>query len=184
VIGGGDWATDRLVPDCVRAIVAGDEVLVRRPGAVRPWQHVLESLSGYLWLGARLLLDGHRRDGAWNFGPEAGARVSVAEVVDAFLGAYGAGSWRAPVTADGQPHEAGLLLLDCAKARDELGWRPVWDVRAAIARTAAWYRAWAAGGADLRGALHADIAQYVAAARALGVSWTDGVATPIGGVPS
>jgi CDP-glucose 4,6-dehydratase len=184
VIGGGDWAADRLVPDCVRAIVAGAGVVVRHPDAVRPWQHVLESLSGYLWLGARLLLDGHECDGAWNFGPGAGARVPVAEVVGAFLAAYGAGSWRAADAADGQPHEAGLLLLDCAKARDELGWRPVWDVRAAIVRTAAWYRAWAAGDGDLRGALEADIADYGDAARALGVSWTRGVTAPSRGAPS
>ncbi len=157
---------------------------MRHPEAVRPWQHVLESLCGYLWLGARLLLDGHGRDGAWNFGPGAEAGVSVAEVVGAFLGAYGAGSWRAADAADEQPHEAALLLLDCTKARDELGWRPVWDVRAAIARTAAWYRAWAAGGVDLRGALDADIAEYVDHARVLDLSWTRGLAASSQGAPS
>ena len=184
VIGGGDWAVDRVVPDCVRAIVAGGEVLVRRPDAVRPWQHVLESLSGYLWLGARLLLDGHECDGAWNFGPGADTGVTVAEVVEAFLAAYGAGSWRVADAAGGQPHEAGLLLLDCAKARAELGWRPVWDVRAAVARTAAWYRAWAAGGVDLRQALEDDISAYVQAARALDVAWARGAAVTAEGAAS
>ena len=184
VIGGGDWAADRIVPDCVRAIGAGTEVLVRRPDAVRPWQHVLESLSGYLWLGARLLSDGHERDGAWNFGPGAGSRVPVAEVVENFLAAYGAGSWRAADAVVEELHEAGLLLLDCAKARDELAWSPVWDVSAAIARTAAWYRAWATGGVDLRAALQADIAEYVGDARAEGLPWAGGVGAPTGSAPS
>lgn len=178
VIGGGDWAADRIVPDCVRALVAGDEVVVRHPGAVRPWQHVLESLSGYLWLGARLLGDGHEREGAWNLGPGADSRVPVSAVVEAFLDAYGAGSWRVADGASEEPHEAGVLLLDCAKARAELGWAPVWDVSTAIVRTAAWYRAWAEGGADLREALRADIAGYVAAARTLDLAWTRNVAAP------
>ncbi len=176
VIGGGDWADDRLVPDCVRAIVAGREVVVRRPAAVRPWQHVLEPLSGYLWLGARLLLDGQRRDGAWNFGPGAHAAMPVAAVVEAFLAAYGAGSWRTDAAGEDQPHEAAALLLDGEKARAELGLRPVWDVGSAIARTAAWYRLWGAGGADLRGALQADVDCYVRAARELSLPWARGQA--------
>jgi len=176
VIGGGDWADDRLVPDCVRAIVAGREVVLRRPAAVRPWQHVLEPLAGYLWLGARLLLDGEAHDGAWNFGPGADAAVPVAAVVEAFLAAYGAGSWRPDAAAEEQPHEAAELLLDGAKARSELGLRPVWSVATAIARTAAWYRLWAAGEADLRAALRADIDAYVEAARALDLPWSCGMA--------
>jgi CDP-glucose 4,6-dehydratase len=174
VIGGGDWAADRLVPDCVRALAAGCEIVVRRPSAVRPWQHVLESLSGYLWLGARLLGDGHRYDGAWNFGPAAAA-VSVAEVVGEFIAAYGSGSWRAAEQGGdpaGELHEAGLLALDCTKSRDELGWTGVWDSTTAVRRTAAWYRTWAAGATDLRSALKADIDSYVDAARARGVPWT------------
>lgn len=193
VIGGGDWAADRLVPDCVRALVAGREIVVRRPAAVRPWQHVLESLSGYLWLGARLLGDGHRYDGAWNFGPDAAA-VPVADVVKEFIAAYGSGSWRVAEPLDEQFHEAGLLLLDCAKSRDELGWTGVWDTSTAVRRTAAWYRAWADGAvdsrtaadagraADLRGALKADIESHVADARALGAQWTQApVSVGVGG---
>ena len=176
VIGGGDWATDRLVPDCVRAIAAGHEIVVRHPAAVRPWQHVLESLAGYLWLGARLLADGHACEGAWNFGPAAGATISVAELVREFVAAYGTGSWRAADDRE-RIHEAGLLLLDCTKSRDELGWTAVWDARAAVTRTAAWYRGWAAGAADLRGALEADIADYVRAAGALGLPWTSAKAS-------
>jgi CDP-glucose 4,6-dehydratase len=192
VIGGGDWAADRLVPDCVRALAAGREIVVRRPSAVRPWQHVLESLSGYLWLGARLLGDGHRYDGAWNFGPAAAA-VSVAEVVREFIAAYGSGSWRAVEPVDDQLHEAGLLLLDCTKSRDELGWTGVWDSTTAVRRTAAWYRTWAAGATylagtadlrdatDLRSALKADIDSYVDAARAGGVQWTQSLANATDG---
>jgi CDP-glucose 4,6-dehydratase len=192
VIGGGDWAADRLVPDCVRALVAGREIVVRQPSAVRPWQHVLESLSGYLWLGARILGDGHRHDGAWNFGPDA-ATVSVAEVVGEFIAAYGSGSWRAAEPVDERLHEAGLLLLDCAKSRDELGWTGVWDTPTAVRRTAAWYRTWAAGAADLRdatdlrdaidlrSALKADIDSYVDAARARGVRWTQPLANATDG---
>jgi len=176
VIGGGDWADDRLVPDCVRAIVAGREVVLRRPAAVRPWQHVLEPLAGYLWLGARLLLDGEVHDGAWNFGPGADAAVPVAAVVEAFLEVYGSGSWRPDPGADDQPHEAAELLLDGEKARNELGLRPVWSVSMAIARTAAWYRQWAAGEADLRAALQGDIDAYVQAARRLDLPWSRGVA--------
>ena len=194
VIGGGDWAADRLVPDCVRALVAGREIFVRRPSAVRPWQHVLESLSGYLWLGARLLGDGHRYDGAWNFGPDAAA-VSVAEVVGEFIAAYGSGSWRAAEAVDDQLHEAGLLLLDCAKSRDELGWTGVWDTATAVRRTAAWYRTWATGATDsnvatgprdagkLRSVLKADIDSYVDAARARGVSWVQTLASAADGRP-
>ncbi len=180
VIGGGDWASDRLVPDCVRALRRGDEVVVRHPGAVRPWQHVLESLAGYLWLGARLLGDGHARDGAWNFGPSGAASLAVADVVAAFLSAWGGGSWRA-AAAGPEPHEAALLLLDSAKARDELGLTGVWDVRTAIARTAAWYKAWADGAADPRALVDADISAFVTAARALGLPWaTVTAATPAG----
>ena len=214
VIGGGDWAADRLVPDCVRAVVAGREIVVRRPLAVRPWQHVLEPLSGYLWLGARLLGDGHHYDGAWNFGPAAAGAVPVAEVVGEFIAAFGSGAWRAAEPVDEHLHEAGLLLLDCVKSREELGWTGVWDTSTAVRRAAAWYRAWAAGArdgsaragsrdragsgvgsgsgdragsgaaTDPRSALIADIDGYVAAARARGLRWTQAALRATGGGPA
>jgi CDP-glucose 4,6-dehydratase len=181
VIGGGDWASDRLVPDCVRALRCGDEVVVRHPGAVRPWQHVLESLAGYLWLGARLLGDGHARDGAWNFGPAGAASLPVADVIIAFLSSWGGGSWRAADGAEAEPHEAALLLLDSAKARDELGLTGVWDVRTAIAQTAAWHRAWDDGAAGPRALVGTDITRYMGAAHALGLPWATALAaTPAG----
>lgn len=175
VIGGGDWADDRLLPDCVRAIAAGRHVVLRRPAAVRPWQHVLEPLAGYLWLGARLLIDGAAYAGPWNFAPGAEAAVPVGQVVEAFLAAYGAGSWRLDPAAATQPHEAAELLLDGEKARAGLGLRPVWHLSSAIARTAAWYRRWAAGEPDLRGALRADLDAYVHDACRAEAPWASAV---------
>jgi len=141
VIGGGDWAVDRIIPDCVRALTAGESIVVRNPEAVRPWQHVLEPLSGYLWLAARMLRDGSRYEGAWNFGPtnDDGARP-VRWVVERFLEEWGSGSWTTPKGAGRQPHEAHWLSLDSAKARERLGWAPVWDAATAVGKTAAWYR--------------------------------------------
>ena len=141
VIGGGDWAPDRIIPDSVRALVAGEPIVVRNPDAVRPWQHVLEPLSGYLRLGALLLADGPRYAGAWNFGPtEERSDQPVRWVVDRFLEEWGSGSWTTPVGAAGQPREAQRLRLDSAKARAQLGWSPVWDPQTAVRRTASWYR--------------------------------------------
>jgi CDP-glucose 4,6-dehydratase len=148
VIGGGDWAPDRIVPDCVRALNAGRAVEVRNPDAVRPWQHVLESLSGYLWLGARLWDEGagEALQGAWNFGPVSAAHVTVREVVELFLHTWGGGRWTVAGGAT-QPRETAVLTLDAGKAERELGWRPVWDVREAVHVTAAWYRGFLADAA-------------------------------------
>jgi CDP-glucose 4,6-dehydratase len=164
VIGGGDWASDRIVPDCVRALGAGRPVEVRNPGAVRPWQHVLEPLAGYLLLGARSL-EGPAPIGAWNFGPAPGDALSVRWIVERFLEVWGEGSWQGSLdTAEPQPHEADLLTLDSAKAARELGWRPVWDAGEAVRRTAAWYHHCLADAADVRDLLDADIDAYEEAA--------------------
>src|SRR4051812_3644187 len=103
VIGGGDWAVDRIIPDAVRALVAGEPIAVRNPDAVRPWQHVLEPLAGYLWVGARLLTDGHDDAGAWNFGPLDSGERPVRWVVDRFLEEWGSGSWSTPTPTPGAP---------------------------------------------------------------------------------
>jgi CDP-glucose 4,6-dehydratase len=174
VIGGGDWAADRIIPDCVRALAAGESIVVRNPAAVRPWQHVLEPLSGYLWLGALLLRDGRAREGAWNFGPEDGdAARHVRWVVEAFLREWGAGTWATPQGGPEQPHEAHWLSLDSAKARDRLGWAPVWDAATAVRQTAAWYRDYYAGlpAGDL---VAAQLRSYESAAAAAGLPWADG----------
>jgi CDP-glucose 4,6-dehydratase len=140
VIGGGDWAKDRIIPDAVRHLDGGQSILVRNPLAVRPWQHVLEPLSGYLLLAAELLhSDDPRWCSGWNFGPPGGDEASVRELVEAFIATWGKGSWK-DASDPSQPHEAGLLRLSIDKARVELGWTPRWDLGRAVERTASWYR--------------------------------------------
>ena len=141
VIGGGDWAEDRLIPDILRAIAAGEPVAIRNPGAIRPWQHVLEPLSGYLLLAQRLVEEGPAHAEAWNFGPaETDARPVqwIVERLTKILG--GSASWR-PDTAP-QPHEAHCLKLDCAKAHARLGWRPHWPLERTLEAIVDWQRAY------------------------------------------
>jgi len=141
VIGGGDFARDRIVPDCVRAVTADLPVVVRNPRSIRPWQHVLEPLHGYLVLGAQLLADPVRYSGPYNFGPLVLDHVTVGELVAVLLESWGRGASK----LDAQPaaaKEAGLLRLACDKAMTELGWRPRLGVRDAIAWSVEWYRAW------------------------------------------
>lgn len=141
VIGGGDWAAERLVPDILAALAEGRPVVIRRPQAVRPWQHVLEPLSGYLLL-AEALLKGEGAE-AWNFGPADEDSVAVAELAGGLCRLWGKGSLS--VQDDGGPHEAGLLKLDSSKARQTLGWQPRWRLEAALAATCDWHRAWLSG---------------------------------------
>lgn len=161
VIGGGDWALDRIVPDVVRALQAGLPVQVRNPRAVRPWQHVLEPIGGYLLLGARLHADPKRYAGAWNFGPHLQDALPVASLVDIGLQAWGSGGYETPELT-GQPHEAGLLKLDISKAINELGWQPKYSAIESIHRTINWYKALHEGksAADL---VRADIEDFTAA---------------------
>ncbi len=166
VIGGGDWSEDRLVPDLVRAAVAGRVTAVRSPQATRPWQHVLEPLAGYLLLGQRLLAEPAACAQAWNFGPDAAGHATVGEVVRSM-----AAHWPAVQTEiddAAHPHEAALLHLDCARARELLQWLPVWDRATTLARTARWYRAHHERGELLSGD---DLSCYVADARAAGLAW-------------
>lgn len=138
VIGGGDWSADRLVPDLFRAITAGKVLEIRSPAATRPWQHVLEPLSGYLTLGQRLLEGDRTVAQAWNFGPDHDGNLTVEAVLSSMRRHWPRLDWT--VTTQPQPHEAGLLHLDSSKARQQLGWRPVWSAEETIARTAEWYR--------------------------------------------
>jgi len=140
VIGGGDWSEDRLIPDLVRSIKNNTPLAIRSPQATRPWQHVLESLHGYLLLGQKLLEGDRTFAQAWNFGPEPEANRSVAEVLDRVRRDWPALRWR--ITSEPQPHEARLLYLDSAQARSRLNWQPVWTFDQAIATTTDWYRAW------------------------------------------
>lgn len=152
VIGGGDWAAYRIVPDAVRALAAGTALVLRRPEAVRPWQHVLDPLAGYL----AILEKGC--DGAFNFGPEAAARRTVREVVEEFGKAFdGKPGWTIENT--NPPPEAPYLTLSAAHANATLGWAPKLDFETAMAWTAAWYRAWA-NGDDMRKVTRAQIEAF------------------------
>jgi CDP-glucose 4,6-dehydratase len=146
VIGGGDWAVDRLVPDCLRAFAAGRAVQLRYPNALRPWQHVLEPLAGYLHLASLLLgHDGARYARAWNFGPGSEADATVARVAGIVARLWGSGA-RVEAQPDGDhPHEAGLLRLDSEAAHTVLGWSPRWSLEEALGRTVRWQQAWLAG---------------------------------------
>ena len=157
VIGGGDWSEDRLIPDAVRAWQAGVPLLVRRPQALRPWQHVLEPLAGYLRL-AECLWQQPDLAGAYNFGPRSDDAASVGDVVVLARQAYGQGEWSCGDAADG-PHEAGWLALDVARAEAQLGVEPRWRLDSAVKRTMQWYRSHA-DGADARALCAADIDEF------------------------
>ncbi|MBN2575587.1 MAG: CDP-glucose 4,6-dehydratase [Deltaproteobacteria bacterium] len=161
VIGGGDWGRDRIVSDTVLALHAGQPVPVRNPHAVRPWQHVLEPLSGYLILGHRLATsDEPRWTNAWNFGPAESSAIPVSRLVEAFIESWGGGRWEATSSADAF-WERRVLRLSVERAVAELGWRPRWTVLEAVARAASWYRAFYEGSHDMRDRCREDIQSYL-----------------------
>lgn len=165
VIGPGDWAADRIVPDAVRAFLQGRALSVRNPHAIRPWQHVLEPLAGYLRLGQALLEQGEGVAEAWNFGPDPANARRVGDLANLFCRAWGPeASWQAEQN-EANPHEAHLLQLAIGKARARLGWQPKWDFETTVQRTAAGYRALLAArdAAAVRAFLNAEIAAYIAA---------------------
>lgn len=167
VIGGGDWSENRLIPDLVRAAIKSDIAPIRHPHATRPWQHVLEPLSGYLMLGQRLLHDPTSASQAWNFGPSAEGHLSVGEVVSRFAAHWPA--VRHQIDDEPKLHEAALLHLDCTKAHTALGWQPVWNPDTMLAHTALWYRSQHEAGSLVS---HDDLYQYVADARLANLPWT------------
>jgi len=140
VIGGGDWAPDRLIPDIMRSVHQNEKVRIRNPQAIRPWQHVLEPLSGYLLLGQKLLEGGEIFAAAWNFGPSEVENVTVGEIAEQVKRVWPKIDYEIFKAPD-QPHEAGMLSLDCSKARTKLKWKPVWTGMDAVEKTAQWYRA-------------------------------------------
>lgn len=166
VIGGGDWSVDRLVPDLVRGAVSGQAVPIRYPHATRPWQHVLEPLAAYLRIGQLLWQQRPGLSMAWNIGPAQDGHVSVADMIGLMAAQWPA--IRHEVVAAPQPHEAGLLHLDCSLAQRELAWAPVWSTAEMVHQTMAWYRAWHERGEVMTDAqLHA----FIAAAHRGGQAW-------------
>ena len=141
VIGGGDWAQDRLIPDIFKAISKKETVIIRSPKAIRPWQHVLEPLSGYMLLAQRLFEDGANFIGGWNFGPEKQDAKPVAWVVDEICRLWG-NEARYEITKNPQPHEANILMLDSSKSNQKLNWKPTWGLSTALKNTVDWYQAY------------------------------------------
>jgi CDP-glucose 4,6-dehydratase len=139
VIGGGDWGTDRLVPDCIRALSRNQPIGIRNPRAIRPWQHVLEPLGGYLLLGARLLQDPEKYSGVWNFGPDDSSHLTVSEMSDRLIKYWGDGSLN-DLSDPNALHEAKLLKLNCDKAHTELNWHSALTIDDCLQMTAQWYK--------------------------------------------
>jgi CDP-glucose 4,6-dehydratase len=139
VIGGGDWGEDRLVPDCIRALQAGKEIIIRNPASIRPWQHVLEPLSGYLLLGTKLKEDRGVYATSWNFGPSEKDGITVEEIVKSIIAQWGQGNYQIDSLSKG-PKEAHMLKLNCVNAFELLGWNPVFSIKEAIGYTIAWYK--------------------------------------------
>ena len=166
VIGGGDWSEDRLIPDLVRAVAAGRALEIRSPHATRPWQHVLESLSGYLLLGQRLLEGRQEFADAWNFGPDSHSNLSVIEVLQGLKGHWPELDWS--ISGTPKLHEAAQLHLDSAKARRLLSWQPVWTLEETLAQTAAWYQGYLKSGQPQS---REQLAGYVSRAMSAGLVW-------------
>ena len=166
VIGGGDWGADRLLPDCIRALSSGQKIGIRSPNAVRPWQHVLEPLGGYLQLGAALWQDPQKYSGAWNFGPDDGSHLTVAAMADRLIKYWGDGSWE-DLSDPKALHEAKLLKLNCDKAHAELYWHSVLTIDECLQMMADWYKIFYAGSSheSIYKLCTQQIAEYVERAR-------------------
>ena len=164
MIGGGDWAEDRLIPDILGAFEKGQPVTIRNPKSTRPWQHVLEPLSGYLVLAQHLWTHGHRFAQGWNFGPKDEDARPVEWILDHMVQAWGTGA-RWQLDQDPQPHEANYLKLDISKARAHLHWAPSWNLETTLARIVTWHRAWLSGN-DMQALCLEEINAYMLAMHA------------------
>lgn len=172
VIGGGDWAADRIVPDCIRAWSSNESVAIRSPHATRPWQHVLEPLSGYLWLGARLLQGASGLHGeAFNFGPDAKVNQTVAELLDAMSARWPGTQWSVPQGFEEQGREAMLLKLSCDKALFHMQWSAILDFPETVAFTVDWYRNWHQGQVSMAAFTDSQITLYCEQAKARQAAW-------------
>ena len=165
-IGGGDWAVDRLIPDVIRAVASGESIEIRAPRSTRPWQHVLECLSGYLLLGQKLLEGEHQLADAWNFGPDYECNQCVEALLEMMQTQWPLVQWHYSQAV--HPHETSRLYLDSTKARSLLNWRPVWDLEQAVTQTIDWYRSFYDTGTITT---TAQIAQYVQQACTNKCSW-------------
>lgn len=173
VIGGGDWARDRIVPDAITALAKGEKVRVRNPCAVRPWQYVLEPLSGYLWLGALMWQNFQSYSEAWNFGPSIESAKTVRQLVEELIRQWGSGEWL-DVSNPEDFYEVPYLRLSSEKAHERLRWQPLYDFQRTIAATVNWYRAFyeGAGAEFLRDLCFFQIAEYCSEARCQGLPWS------------
>ena len=158
VIGGGDWAADRLLPDFIKAISANKKLRIRNPFAIRPWQHVMEPLNGYLMLAQHLITNGTKYAQAWNFGPENSDVQNVKWITEAICRLWGDGA-TFEIDSNPQPHEANYLKLDCSKSNTELGWHPKWDIQLALQSIINWNKLWL-NGDDMRSVTENQISEY------------------------
>lgn len=174
VIGGGDWAINRVVPDCVRSFSKGESLGIRSPKAIRPWQHVLEPLSGYLWLGANLLQNNKKAVGeSFNFGPSSTVNKTVEELISEFVKIWGNGRWHFSGENNAAEKESTLLMLNCDKALNYLNWRAVLSFSETIKMTAEWYKAFYGGEKNMYGFTIRQIEEYISIARKQGLVWAD-----------
>ncbi|MBF0558430.1 MAG: CDP-glucose 4,6-dehydratase [Nitrospirae bacterium] len=174
VIGGGDWAEDRLIPDIMRAVSRNEKVVIRNPRSTRPWQHVLEPLSGYLALGQKLLEGDPEFADGWNFGPNDESNIDVETVVRKAKECWNKIEYSflppaSPSPQSSNPHEAGLLKLDCSKARSRLNWKPVWDIDKTVFVTARWYKKFYESGSIIS---PDDLSEYIDDAAEKNLLWT------------
>ena len=158
VIGGGDFASDRIIPDCVRSALQGEEIIIRNPYSIRPFQYVLEPLAAYMQIAAVQAME-HEKAGYYNVGPEESDCVTVGTLASLFCKAWGDGLKWKNVCEDG-PHEAKFLKLDCSHIKCALGWKPCWDIRTAIEKTVEWTRVYAAHG-DIRACMETQINEFL-----------------------
>jgi CDP-glucose 4,6-dehydratase len=149
IIGGGDWAANRIVPDCIRSLINGKTIRIRNPDAVRPWQFVLDPLSGYLLLALKMKGNPIVYADAWNFGPHYSSNITVKEITEKVIGEWGSGKWEIDLPEENSVHEAGYLKLDIAKAMTKLEWKPVYGIDMAIQKTVEWYKQYSTGNKDL-----------------------------------
>jgi CDP-glucose 4,6-dehydratase len=173
VIGGGDWGKDRLIPDCVRALASNQPIIIRNPKTVRPWQHVLEPLSGYLWLGALLWQSAEAYSGAWNFGPDDSSHLTVAEMADRLIKYWGSGAWE-DLSDPKAPHEAKSLKLCCDKAHAKLNWHSILSIDECLRMTSEWYKMFYEGPShEAYKFCTKQIMEYVERAKERKLNWPD-----------